>query len=129
MLGSLAVKYSAFVEVEEVTAVPRRHPSYAPRTIRAVELLGMEISRIRLERRITQRELAERAGISPDTLGSIEQGTPTVAIGTVFEVAHLLGIDLLVDGDDLEATRSRTRQMLALLPGRVRRALPVDDDF
>jgi transcriptional regulator with XRE-family HTH domain len=109
--------------------VPRRHPSYAPRTIRTVELLGMEISRARVERRITQAELAERAGISPDTLSSIEQGSPTVAIGTVFEVAHLLGIDLLVDGDDLDAMWSRTRQTLALLPGRVRQTLSVDDNF
>jgi len=109
--------------------MPRRHPSYAPRTIRAVEMLGMEVARVRISRQVTQAELAERAGISAETLSSVEQGRPTVAIGTYFEVAHLLGIDLLEEGDELDVAWSRARQTLTLLPGRVRHTVPVDDEF
>lgn len=56
---------------------------------------------------------------------------PTVGIGTVFEVATILGIDLF--GTDREGLRSmveRGRDRLALLPARVREPTgPVDDDF
>ncbi|MGH3272999.1 MAG: hypothetical protein ACRDNZ_01565 [Streptosporangiaceae bacterium] len=61
----------------------------------------------------------------------IERGVPTVGIGTVFEVATILGIDLF--GTDREGLRSmveRARDRLALLPGRVREPTgAVRDDF
>lgn len=107
----------------------RRHPAYAPRTTRTVELLGMEIARARRSRRITQAELAERAGVSQNTLIAIEHGSTTAAIGTVFEVALLVGLELLADADDLDTAWNRTREAITLLPGRVRRRAELDDDF
>lgn len=108
----------------------RVHP-YSPQTIDAIRVLGLEVARARRARRWTEAALAERAGISAVTLRNIERGAPTVGIGTFFEVAAILGIDLL--GTDREGLRSmvrRGREKLALLPSRVREpAGPVNDDF
>ena len=72
----------------------------------AVRLLGAEIARERKRRRVTAADLAERARISLMTLRKVERGEPSVAIGIVFEVAVLLGIDLL-------GTPTRSRPGLA----------------
>lgn len=75
-------------------------------------------------------ELAERIGVSRPTMAKIERGDPSVAIGTVFEAAAVLGVPLF-EGDE---TRSRhgahKRVEVALLPARARRRkVVVDDDF
>ncbi len=43
---------------------------------------------------MTDRDLADRADIDKKTLSKVERGDPTVAIGTVFEVAGLVGVSL-----------------------------------
>lgn len=108
----------------------RRH-TYSPQTIAATQVLGTEVALARRERRWTVAELAERAGISAITLRHVERGVPTVAIGTVFELASLLGIPLFgTDPAQLPALLERGRDRLALLPRRVREpAHPADDDF
>jgi DNA-binding XRE family transcriptional regulator len=75
-----------------------------------------------------QKDLAERAGISVTTLVAIEKGSARAAIGTVFELAALLGIPL-VGANDAEG-REVIDTRMALLPARV--DVPrkeVDDDF
>jgi hypothetical protein len=62
-------------------------------------------------------------------LTAIEHGSTTVAIGTVFEVAHLVGVDLLADSDDLDTAWNRARGLITLMPGRVRRRAELDDNF
>lgn len=108
----------------------RRTHVLSPSTEALVALLGAEIARSRRARRLTAEDLAARAGVSRSTLHAVERGAPTVAIGVVFEVAQLVGIDLFGarpgDAADL-LERSRTR--LALLPASVRTPSPVDDDF
>jgi transcriptional regulator with XRE-family HTH domain len=96
-----------------------------------VEVLGLEIARARRARRWTQAELAERAGISENTLRSIERGSPTATIGVVFELASLLGIELFGAGpEELPALVAQARDRLALLPSRVRTgSSEVEDDF
>jgi len=110
--------------------VRRAHP-YSPQTIDAVRVLGLEVARARRARRWTVAALAERAGISAVTLRNIERGVPTVGIGTVFEAATILGIDLFgADRDGLRSMVERGRDRLALLPARVREpAGAVRDDF
>src|SRR5665811_837660 len=65
------------------------------------------------------------------TLRKVERGEPSVAIGIVFEVAVLLGIDLLGTPEEVHARTRRVQESLALLPPRVRhpRADAADDDF
>jgi transcriptional regulator with XRE-family HTH domain len=102
----------------------RKAHAYSAQTLDVVRVLGLEIARSRRGRRWTAEELATRAGISRTTLHAVEQGAPTVAIGVVFEVAVLLGIDLLgVSTRDLPDLLERSRNRLALLPSRVRHAV------
>lgn len=110
----------------------RKEHSYSPRALDAARLLGLEVARARRARRWSQKDLAERAGVSPNTLRSVEQGAPTVAIGIFFELALLLGVDLYgTEPAGLPALVVRGRERLALLPSRVRAQPPgdVEDDF
>jgi transcriptional regulator with XRE-family HTH domain len=109
----------------------RRPHTYSRQTLDAARVLGLDVARARRQRRWTAEELAERAGISPVTLRKVEQGDPTVALGTAFEVATLLGIELFgADRDGLTSLVDRGRERLAMLPARVRSpAGEVHDDF
>ena len=100
-------------------------------TSEASQLLGLEVARARKERRWTAVELSERAGITAVTLRKVERGDPTVALGTVFEVATLVGVQLFgVERDALPDLIVRVQNRLALLPTRVRESSGiVHDDF
>src|SRR5271154_1779339 len=74
--------------------MPKRQHAYPPTVYEASALLGAEIRQARLARRWTIRELAERAGISPATLQKVEHGNPSVALGTAFDAATLVGVPL-----------------------------------
>lgn len=97
----------------------------------AALVLGLEVARSRRQRRWTAASLAERAGISVNTLRKIERGDPTVAMGTVFDVATLVGVRLFgVDRNELPGIVRRSRDRLALLPARIYEPTgEVDDDF
>ena len=87
----------------------------------AITVLGQRVAMARRERRWTALELANRAHISLDTLRKIERGEPTVMIGSYFEVATLVGVELWeADRDNVERYRDRFRDRLALLPARIR---------
>jgi len=94
-------------------------------------LLARQIRLGRKQRRWTEQELADRAGISRATLQKIEKGELGVAIGLVFEVAVLVGVPLFdQERSSLTAYIARTDDKLALLPSTVRKpGKPVDDDF
>jgi len=94
-------------------------------------LLGQLIQVARKDKKITVIELAERAGISRGTLYKIEQGSLTCEVGTVFEVAALVGIKLFnMSEKTLSSEVENMRQRLILLPDRIRKKQePFDDDF
>jgi transcriptional regulator with XRE-family HTH domain len=110
----------------------REHP-YSPQALAATETLGLEIARGRRERRWRLSDLAERAAISVVTLRQVERGSPTVAVGTVFELAILVGLPLFGAADRVQSidVRDRARERLTLLPARVREPSTGtdDDDF
>lgn len=105
--------------------------AHSPQTRDAVELLGRVIA---VERRLQKRtgaDLAERAGISRDTLYRAERGDPSVAVGTMIELLALLRVRLF-DTDPVGVARLSTQEgrVLDLLPRRVRdQTKDVDDDF
>ena len=109
----------------------RRSYTYLPQTLDATRVLGLQIAVARRTRRTTAKDLAERAHIDQKTLRKIEQGDPTVALGTAFEVATLVGVDLFgVDPTSLPAIVRREQDRVALLPSRVvRRRGDADNDF
>lgn len=110
--------------------MPRKR-SYSRVTRQALTMLGKLIRIGRSERGLTAQELADRAGISRTTLYSIEKGSPGPEIGTVFEVASLVGVRLFqYDERTLQMHNARLDEKLTLLPKSVRPSgTEVDDDF
>ena len=105
--------------------------TYSRYSCDAVALLGKLIRSARKERKLTTQELAERAGISRGLLQRIEKGDLKCGIGTVFEVATIVGVKLF-EAEETTLTKHirQTDEKLALLPKSVRKtAKVVDDDF
>ena len=97
----------------------------------AVQLIGKLIRVARKERRLTMREVSERAGISRGLLQRIERGDMKCSIGAVFEVAAILGIKLF-DADEAALSKyiRQSDDKLTLLPKSIRNKTPaIDDDF
>lgn len=103
---------------------------YSPYVIESAALLGSLIQLGRKQRKWTEQQLADRAGISRATLKKIEKGDLRCEIGLVFELAALTGVTLF------EAERRRlimdidlVTAKLALLPRSIRAKRKVKDDF
>ena len=95
----------------------------------AARLLGRRVALARRERRWTIAELAERVGSSEVTIRKVERGDPTVALGTAFEAAALVGVALFSEDAEVRAREAElVDARLAVMPERVRRRA-VDDDF
>ncbi|SDY73574.1 helix-turn-helix domain-containing protein [Herbiconiux ginsengi] len=64
--------------------------------------LGGYVRELRLERELTQAELAERAGVSREWLVAFENGKPSVDLARVLDVIGALGmtLDVVPDGRD-----------------------------
>lgn len=58
-------------------------------------LVGRNVRRARIEKGLTQEELAERAGTSQFYVSSLEAGRRNPTVVTVFELAKALGVDHL----------------------------------
>lgn len=63
--------------------------------------LGENIKLARLRRKLSIRSMAERAGIATSTLGNIEDGSPSVSLGSYLQVLSVLRLedDLLLIAD------------------------------
>lgn len=115
--------------VSELAMMKQR--AYSKYAKEAALLLGQQIKLGRKERRWSEQNLAERAGISRATLQKIESGEMSPSIGLVFEVAALVGIPLFDQESRALATSIELAQSkVALLPKRIRsKTTAVDDDF
>ena len=74
-----------------------------PKIRETLETVGEQIKLARLRRKFSGEMVAERAGISRNTLISIEQGKPTVSVGHYLNVLKVLGLEsdfLLLAKDD-----------------------------
>jgi len=111
-----------------MTSIRKR--TYSRVTREATELLGKLIRLSRKERKMTESELAGRAGISRATLQKIEQGELKCEIGLFFELATLVGVKLFgAEESAVPMHLARINDKLALLPQSVRTSVKVDDDF
>ena len=75
-----------------------------PKYGRMMRELGENIHLARLRRDLSSEQIAERAGISRNTLIKIEHGDEGVAIGSYFRVLIVLGLQndlLLIAKDDI----------------------------
>ncbi len=93
--------------------------------------MGEQIKLGRKQRRWSEKNLADRAGISRSTLQKIENGKMGCAVGLVFEVATLVGVKLFEpDSMPLSKHIEHTRDQIALLPQRIKATKKtVRDDF
>ena len=74
-----------------------------PRQRKTLTALGENIKLARLRRELSSEQVAERAGISRNTLTKIERGEEGVAMSYYFRVLAILGLEkdlLLVAKDD-----------------------------
>jgi transcriptional regulator with XRE-family HTH domain len=75
-----------------------------PFLARILSELGANIRAARLRRRLSTIQVAERAGITRQTLHAIEKGAPTVGMGNYAHVLMVLGLEkdlLQVAADDV----------------------------
>ncbi len=78
--------------------------------------LGSRLSRLRLARGIRQEEAAVRAGISRRTVVTIEQGSPSVAIGQIMRL-----LDAIAPGKTLSNLFTETDPSVVALAKSERR--------
>jgi transcriptional regulator with XRE-family HTH domain len=87
-----------------------------PVSRRQLSAFGERLRLARKRRKISTVLMAERAGISRDTLNRVEKGDPAVSLGTYLRILRVLGLDgdleLLAGEDRL----GRKLQDLALDP-------------
>lgn len=65
----------------------------APRALASLEALGRQVRLARKRRRMTQAELAARAGITDRTLRSLEAGESTTTLGSLAAVLAIFGLE------------------------------------
>lgn len=104
--------------------MPRQLPPLPLSAQRAVRRLGRDISDARRRRRLPMIVVANRVGITRQTLHRVERGDPTVSLGIYASVLFVLGlIDKLaavagVEGDAVGLMLDEER-----LPKRVRQTV------
>lgn len=86
--------------------MPKKSPTPLPPTYaQPLAHLGERLRAARLRRKFTTTLMAERMGVSRETLRRIELGDASVALGNYFAALHVLGlgadIDLLAQDDAL----------------------------
>ena len=99
----------------------------------ALRVWGQLIRLGRADRGWTAKELAARAKMSQQTVLAAEAGSRGTAVGTMMELADLVGVPLFgIDNrQEIALLRQRGQDTLSLLPSRVYhpRKPAVDDDF
>ncbi len=89
---------------------------------RALRQLGEDIVTWRKLQRLTAAQVADRAGVSPKTLRSLEHGDGSISLENTLRIARALGLlDKLASALDPYATDVGRLRSEESLPQRVRR--------
>ena len=64
-----------------------------PKNLKILKELGEHLQLARLRRKLSAEQIAERTGLGRTTIHNIEQGSPTVAIGSYLQVLFVLGLE------------------------------------
>lgn len=107
--------------------MPREKKAILPKHQRMLQTLGESLRLARLRRHLSAAIVAERAGISRNTLYELEKGSASSSISTLFLVLFVLGLEqdiLLLAKDDVlgrklaDAELRSTRKRAPRRPGR-----------
>ncbi len=82
------------------------------------ERIQTRIRWLRKERRLTQEQLCDLAGISRDAISRIESGSRAPTLSTLDRVAAALGVswaEIVGDGPELKHTHSSVAERMALI--------------
>lgn len=71
----------------------RREKTFLPKHKRILESVGENLRLARLRRKLSAEQVAERAGISRNTLYLLEKGSASSSIATLFQVLAALGLE------------------------------------
>jgi len=111
----------------------RRHVPMIPQKFLSV--LGEMLALARKSRRLRQADLAERVGVSRQTIARMEKGDPNVAIGVYFVAAWILNIPII---PGMETNLSESNEVTTQLIQFLKKQLPqriitkeekIDDKF
>jgi DNA-binding XRE family transcriptional regulator len=121
----------AIILVKRGYMAHRQTRTYTAYSKAAVTLLASLIKLGRKQKKWSESELAERAGVSRATLQKIEKGDLHCEIGLVFEVASLVGVHLFeTDLPQINTHIEHIQNKIALLPQSIRKLdQDIDDDF
>lgn len=92
----------------------------------AIERFGREVRRRRKDLRLTLEQLAERAGMSANYLGSVERGTVNPSVSTIVALAQGLGVapgELLGEVQQLTPMGRELAEMFELLSSEMKRII------
>ncbi len=108
-----------------------------PSTAELLQRFGERLRLARLRRRLTAKQVAERAGMAPMTLRSLERGGAGVTMGAYLAVMQVLGIEKDLDllgtadpmGRELQDARltARGKPSASVEPAKRRQTVPVAD--
>ena len=95
-----------------------------PSVLKQLAALGERLRLARLRRKITAELFSERMGVSRETLRRMENGDPTIAVGTYMRALRVLGLDGDIDTLARDDELGRKLQDLALPQAQRRRRAP-----
>ena len=81
-----------------------KKPILLPEARKILSEFGENLKLARLRRKLSIQQVSERANVNRSTLWRIEKGSPSVAIGTYFQVLFVMGLEkdlLKVATDDV----------------------------
>ena len=73
--------------------MPASKQAFLPKQKRIFKQVGEQLRLARLRRRLSAAQVAERAGISRNTLHLLEKGSPSSSIATLFRILTALGLE------------------------------------
>jgi len=85
-----------------------------PSVLRQLKDLGERLRLARLRRKLTTELFAERMGVSRETLRRLENGDPSIAMGTYARALRVLGLDGDIDAVARDDELGRKLQDLEL---------------
>lgn len=94
--------------------MPARSPSNFPSEQRLLEAFGERLRLARKRRRLSMQAVATRAGVTRQTLYNVENGDPSVTLGTYVRVLAVMGLDRDIERLAADDPLGRRLQDLAL---------------